>query len=181
MKILLAMDAEAVALWSPAVREDAVHTVLRDDLAMYLVHELEVVRAECTRDPQIPIGPVTSRFALGGHRDPIRVRGLDVIARGMRVRSRDDAHAQRTASGEQRAKWVALAQPLAAVVERDLRRVVGDNAACAQCGGVRVQRLEVIEPERWIEMPRIVFDERQLNPAHRSIEPALCDAGVAGP
>ena len=52
LEVLLAVHAVTVAaLRRPAVGEDPVDLVARDDLAMHLIHELEVVGAERARDP----------------------------------------------------------------------------------------------------------------------------------
>ena len=58
------------------------------------------------------------------------------------------------------------------MVQRHLGRVVGDDAAGAERGGVGVQPPEVVEPELRVEAARIVLDQRQLHPAHRPVEPA---------
>ena len=59
LEVLHAVHTEAVAaLRRPPVREDAVHLVHRDDLAVDLIHELEVVGTERARDPEIGVGPV---------------------------------------------------------------------------------------------------------------------------
>ena len=65
-EVLLTVDAIAVpALRGPAVCEDAVHGVLRYDFAVHAVDEVEVVRAERARNPQLGIGPVAARLSIG--------------------------------------------------------------------------------------------------------------------
>ena len=101
------------------------------------------------------------------------MRGPHVVARRVRIGAGDDVHAERSGS-RRRARRTGsdVAEPGAAVMQRHLGRVIGDDAAGAERGGVGVQALEVVEPELRIEAPRIVLDERQLHPAHRPIEPA---------
>ena len=96
---------------------------------MHLVHELEVVGAQGAGHPQLGIRPVTAGLAFGGHRDPVRVCRPHLLARRMRVGARDYAHPERAAARDQRAERIASGQPRAAMVQRDLGRVVGDDAA----------------------------------------------------
>ena len=48
-----------------------------------------------------------------------------------------------------------------------------------------MRALEVVEPERRVEVYRVVFDQGELRPAHRAIDPARgrggCEVGVGGP
>jgi hypothetical protein len=113
------------------------------------------------------------RLAVTGRRDPIGLSGAHLVADSVGIRARNHLHAQRTASRDERPEWIAVAKPRAAVMQRNLGRVVGDDAAGAERGGVGVQPPEVVEPEPRIEASGIVLDERQLHPAHRPIEPAV--------
>ena len=181
LEVLLAVNAVAVAaLRRPAVGEDAVNLVLRHDLAMDAVHEVEVVRPERAGHPEIGIRPVPQRRAVARRRDPVGVGGAHLVADGVRIGTRDDLHALRAAARDQRPERIAVAKPCAAMVQRNLGRVVGDDAAGAQRGSVGVKPAEVVEPELRIEAPGIVLDQRQLHPAHRPIEPALCSDGRCG-
>ena len=63
------------------------------------------------------------------------------------------------------------------MMQRHLRRVVGDDPSRTQSGGIGVHPLEVVEPELRIELPGIVFDQRQLHPPHRLVEPTHAAAG----
>ena len=110
-------------------------------------------------------------------RNPVRVRRLHLLAHRVRIGPRHHVHVERAASRHQRAEGIGPAQPGAAMVERHFRRVVGDNAAGAERRGVGVKAAEVIDPELRIETAGIVFDQRQLHPTHRSIEPTLQRAG----
>ena len=105
------------------------------------------------------------------HRDPVRVRRLHVVVGGVRVGAGDDDHAEPPAAGDELAEHVAVAQPRAAVVERNLRRVVGHAAAGAQAGRVGVGAPEVVEPEADVELRRVVLDQGELRPAHRAGDP----------
>ena len=65
-------------------------------------------------------------------------------------------------------------------------RVIGDAAAGAKAGRVGVRAAEVVEPERGVEVAGIVFDQRELRPAHGAIDPtwrdgdrlSRCDEGI---
>ena len=116
---------------------------------------------------------MTARLAVARDRDPVGMRGAHVLSRRVRIRAREHVHAERAAARGERAERIALAQPLAAVVQRDRRGVVRDDAARAERGGVRVKAAEIIEPELRVEAAGIVFDQRELHPAHRPIEPAV--------
>src|SRR3954463_16462225 len=99
LEIALTVDAIAVAtLRRPPVRENPVDLVARHDLAVDLVHELEVVRAERAGDPELRVRPVTPRSPVAGDRDPVGMRGANVVTGGMRVGSREHAHAHGAAA-----------------------------------------------------------------------------------
>src|SRR5207342_1520278 len=85
--------------------------------------------------------------------------------------ARDHYHAEAPAAGDELAEDVPLAEPGAPVMERHRGGVVGDAAAGAQADGVRARALEVVEPERDVELDGIVLDERELGPAHRLVDP----------
>ena len=173
LEVLPAVHAVAVAsLRRPPVREDAVDLVPGHDLAVHLVHELEVVRAECARDPELGVRPVAHRFAVAVHRNPVRMGLSDLVADRVRVRPRHDVHLHRPAALDQLAERIARAQPRAPVMEGDLGRVIRHDPAGTQRGGVGVQPAEIVEPEGRVEAPGIVFDQGQLNPSHRPVEPA---------
>ncbi len=155
----------------PAVDEDAVHPVAGHDLPLHLGHELEVVGAQAAGDPHLRRGPVAAGPPVFVHRDPVRVRRLHVVVGGVRIGAGDDHHPELATPGDELAEHVAAAQPRAAVVEGDLGRVVGDAAAGAQAGGVGVRALEVVEPERDVELHRVVLDQGELRPAHRLVDP----------
>ena len=139
---------------------------------MDAVHELEVVGTERARHPEVGVGPVPQRRAGPGDGNPVGMRLPHVVAHRVRIRARDDAHAERAAAGDERAERIRLTQPRAAMVQRDRGRVVGDDAAGAERGGVGVEPAEVVEPELRVEAAGVVLDERELHPAHRPIEPA---------
>ena len=171
-EVRLAVLAITHARAGPAVAEDAVDLVEGDDLPGDLGHELEVVGAERTGDPQLRIRPVLAPAPLGVHGDPVRMRVVDVLMCGVRIGARDDVHPELATAGDEFAERVAIAKEPAAMVERDLRRVVGHATAGRQAGRVGVGALEVVEPELRVVLAGIVLDERQLCPPHRLVVPA---------
>ena len=107
LEIRLAVHAVAVAaLRRPSVREDAVHAVLRDDLAVHGVHEVEVVRPERARDPQLRIRPMAARLAVGVDRDPVGMRRPHLVTHRVRVGPRDHVHLHTPASSDERAERI---------------------------------------------------------------------------
>src|SRR5208283_2114518 len=52
-------------------------------------HEIEIVRPKSARDPQLRRHPMPARLAVGGHGDPIRMRGLHVIVGRVRIGAGD--------------------------------------------------------------------------------------------
>ena len=64
------------------------------------------------------------------------------------------------------------------MVERNLGRVIRDDPSGAERCRISVKTPEVVEPELRVEAAGIVFDERELDPPHRPVEPA--GAAVAG-
>ncbi len=89
----------------------------------------------------------------------------------MRIGSRDHYHSQLAATGRQIAERVAVAEPLRAVMQRNLRRVERHAAAGAQARGIGVRPAEVIEPEVDVELSGVVLHQGKLRPSHRMIEP----------
>ncbi len=166
-----AMLAVAHAGTVPAVDEEAVHAVAGHDLPLHLGHELEVVGPQAAGDPHLRRGPVAPGFAVGVHRDPVGVRRLHVVVGGVGIGAGDDDHAEPPTAGDELAQHVAVAQPRAAVVKGDPGRVVGDTATGAEAGGVGMRAAEVVQPERDVELRRLVFDQCQLRPAHRPVDP----------
>ena len=93
-------------------------------------------------NPQLGVRPVPTRLPVLVDGNPVRMRLPHLIARRVRVGARDDVHAHRAASRHERAERIAVAKPGAAMVQRHLRRIVGDDSAGAQCGGVGMQPVE---------------------------------------
>ena len=112
------------------------------------------------------------RVACPRDRDPVGMRDAHLVAHGVRIRASDDAHAESAASDHELAEGIGLPEPRAAVVQRHLGRIVRDDSAGAERGGIGVEAAEVVEPELRVEPAGVVLDERQLHPAHRSVEPA---------
>jgi hypothetical protein len=84
---------------------------------------------------------------------------------------RDHDHPELAATGDEFPEHIAVAEESAAVVERHLGGVVGNASARAEADGVGVDSFEVIEPELGIEFAGIVFDQGQLRPTHRFVDP----------
>ena len=101
------------------------------------------------------------------------MRRLHVVTRGMRIGARDDVHVERTAARDESTEGIGITKPGTAMVQRHVGRIVRDDSACTQRRRVRVQALEVIEPEMRIESSGIVLDERELYPAHGPVEPTV--------
>src|SRR5207248_1304707 len=131
----------------------------------------EIVRAEAAGDPHFRRGPVAAWLAVGFDRDPIRMRGLHVVVGGVWISAGNHDHAKFAAAGDEFTEWVAIAEPLAAMVKRNFGRVISDAAAGAQANGVGARAFEIIEPELRIEFGGIVFDQSELGPAHWFIGP----------
>jgi hypothetical protein len=119
-------------------------------------------------------------LARGRLRNPVRVRPPHVVTHRMRIGARHDVHVQRATAGDERAERIAGAEPVAPMVKGNVCRVIRHDAARAQRRRVGVQAPEVIEPEPRVEVAWIVFDERQLHPAHRTIEPPGLRLGCDG-
>ena len=170
-EMLAAMLAITHAGTVPTIDENGVHLVARHDFALHLGHKLEVVRAEAARDPQLRRRPVPARLAARVHRDPSRMRVMDVVVSRMRVRAGEDDHAELATTGDQIAERILVAEPLTAMVERHLGRVIRDAAAGAQTNRVRACALEIVEPELRIELAGVILDECELRPTHRSVCP----------
>jgi hypothetical protein len=111
--------------------------------------------------------------ARGIDGDPIRMRIVHVLMRRVRIGARNHDHVQLPAAEHQFAERVTLAEPLAAIMQRNFRRVIGDASTRAEAGGIGMGALEIIKPEAGIVLARIVFDQRQLRPAHRPVEPRI--------
>src|SRR5260370_20258809 len=156
----------------PTIAEDSVHFVIGCNFAGDVGHELEVVRAEGTRDPELGLGPVAPLAALGIYGDPIGMGIVDVLMGGMRIGSGDDVHPEFPAAIHHFAEAITIAEELAPIVERDLGGIEGDASATGEAGGIGVNALEVVEPEVGIVVAGIVLGEAHLGPAHRLVIPA---------
>ena len=159
-KILTAVLAVAHAAARPTIGEDAVRHVPAHDLFMHSGHELEVVGTEGACFPVAGIGRMPDRVAVRVHPDPVRVRVINPLPARVRIGPGDDVHAHCAAAGKQVAKGVAGAEPRAALLQRNLRRVKRHHTARAQAGRVGVNAVEVVEPELRIVVAGIVLDKR---------------------
>ncbi len=176
-EVPLAVLAVTHAGAGPSVAEDPVHLVQGNDLLGDLGHELEIVWTEGASHPEVRVGPVPSFLAIRLHRDPVGMRIVDVLMDRVRVGARDDHHVQLAAPGHQIAECISAAEPLTAVVQRDLRRIIRHASARAEAGGIGVGALEVVQPEVEIVRARIVLHQRQLRPAHGPVEPVVRRGG----
>ena len=171
LEILAAMFAITLAGPVPAIDKNAVHTVARHDLLLDCGHELKIVRTQRARHPHLRRRPMAARPALRVHGDPIWVRGLNVIIGGVRVGAHEDDQAQFAAAGNQFAQHVAVAQPGAAMVKWNLRRIIRHATAAAEANGVGVGAPEIIQPEGGVELAGVVLHQGELRPAHRFVHP----------
>ena len=135
------MLAVAHARAAPSIGENAVDLVHGHDLADHAGHELEVVGAERAGYPGGRHRPMAARLAVGFHGDPVRMCVEDILVRGVRIHARDDVHAEFAAAGHHFAKRVAVAEELAAVVQRNLSRIEGHASARAEADRVGVNPL----------------------------------------
>ena len=94
-----------------------------------------------------------------------------VVAHRVRIGARDHVHTEGAAAGDERAEWIGLTEPCAAMMQWDRSRIVGDDPARAERCSIGVEAAEVVEPELRVEAAWVVLDERELYPAHRPIEP----------
>ena len=99
----------------------------------------------------------------------MRIGGI--LVDGVRIDARHHVHAELARAIDQRAERVGVADELAHVVQRHLARVVGDVAAGAEAGRVRLRALEDVDPECRVELDRIVLGQGQLGPARRRLVP----------
>ena len=161
--------ADAVAL--PAVGEDRVDVVVAGDLLEHLRHELEVVVGVGAGHPDFGEGPVAPLVAVLVDGDPLGMRVGRVLVDGVGIDARHHVHAELARARDQRPEGIAVADVLAHVVERHLARVVGDVAAGAEAGRVRLRALEDVDPLLGIELDRVVLGKGQLGPARRRLVP----------
>jgi len=114
---------------------------------------------------------VLALAAFGVDGDPIGVGVVYILMRRVRIGPADHVHAEFAAACDEVTKRVHIAEILAAIVERNLGRIVRDAAAGGEASGVGMRAAEVVQPERRIVLAGIVFDKRQLRPTHGSAVP----------
>src|SRR6266702_2412862 len=166
IEVFAAVLAVAIAGAVPAVHEDAVGVVAGHDLFVHGGHEFEVVRAEGAGDPHLRRGPVTARISLGVYCDAVWVRGLGVVIGCVRIGADEHRHAKFAAAGDEFAEHVAIVEPGAAVMKRNLGGIVSDATSTAETDAVGARALEVVEPEGGVEVGWIVLDQCELRPTH---------------
>src|SRR4051812_7288929 len=99
------------------------------------------------------------------------MRGLRIIIGRVGIGPRDYSHTELATAGDQFAEHIAIAEPRAAMMKRNLRGIIRDAAATAEAHRVGFRPREIIEPEREVEAARVVFDEGELRPTHRLVDP----------
>ncbi len=134
-------------------------------------HEFEVVRTIRACHPHLRRRPVATRIALGIHRDPVGMRRLRVVIRRVRIGADKHRHIQLAAPRDQFTQHIAIPKPDAAMVKRNLGRIVRNAPASTQTDAVRSRAFEVVQPESQIKMCGIIFNQRELRPAHRLCSP----------
>ena len=114
---------------------------------------------------------MTPRFSIRSDGDPIRMSLTDAVPCRVRIGARDNRHIHLSTSANQVAKWIGLAKPCTAMVQRDGCGIVRDDTPCAQTNPVGVNTFEIIQPKIRIEPAGIVFHKDQLSPTHWAVEP----------
>src|SRR2546422_6483117 len=146
------MFAIAHAGTVPPIDENPIHAVASDNLLLYLSHELKVVGAMRAGDPHLRRCPMTALVTARINCYPIRMRVVHVIISGMRIGASDDNHTKVSTAGDQLSEWIGVAQPLTAMMERNLRGIVRNASSRAQANGVRPGAPEIVEPELRLEL-----------------------------
>ena len=165
-EVLDAVDAVADAFAVPTVVKEAVGAVAGHDFLVNRGHELEVVGAVGAGEPHVGHGPVGTGMAFGVDGDPVGMGGFGIVPGGVGIGADEHGHAELAAAGNEIAEAVAIAEPGAAMVEGNLGGVVGDAASAADAGALGAGALKVVEPEMGVVVDGIVFDQRELEPAH---------------
>ena len=111
-------------------------------------------------------------------RDPVRMRHLRVLVRSVRIGTNQHRHTQLATTRDEFAQNIPVIEPCAAMMKRNLRRIVCNAAPAAEAHAVGACPLEVVEPERRIEVSGVVFHQSELRPAHRLRGPRWIDCGT---
>ncbi len=132
MEVLLAVLAVTHARSCPSIGEDAIHHVLRHDFLMDRGHELKVVGSQGAGEPEVRIRSVLALLAVLIDRQPVWMRVVNILMASVRVGAGNDIHAQFPAAMRYVAEGIHISQPLAAVVQGNLRGVKSDAPAGIQ-------------------------------------------------
>src|SRR5207253_9118867 len=89
----------------------------------------------------------------------------------MRISACNHYHSKFARTGDEVAERVTLFQPLAAVMQGDAGRVVGNTATGAEADRIGLCSLEVFKPEAGIELAWVILNQGNLRPAHRFVNP----------
>src|SRR4051812_33875782 len=110
------------------------------------------------------------------------MRIANVLMYRVRVGSRDHIHSEIAAAFHHLTKGIPVAEPFAAIVHRNLSWIERDASSGAQASSIGVNPAEIVKPEIWIVISRIVFYKGHLRPTHRPVIPSgLCGRLTLGP
>src|SRR6185503_6423157 len=156
-EVFLAVFAIAKPAAGPTIAEDPVHPVQTHDFPVHFGHELEVVRTQRAGYPKLRVCPVTALPTFSVHGNPVRMSVMNFLPRGMWVRPRQDVHVLLSAPLQQFTEWIGILHPGAAMMKRNLRRIISHDSASAETGRIRMGPFEIVQPELWIVLAWIVF------------------------
>ena len=105
---------------------------IRHDFFMHGGHELEVVGPQSARKPEILVGWMPDLVAVLVNHEPIRVRIINVLVTGMRIRPGHDIHAQFAARRGNVPKSVHVSGATCCGNAAALGRVEGDASAALE-------------------------------------------------
>ena len=105
---------------------------------------------------------------------------MHVVVGSMRIGARNYNHSKFARAGDEFTERIGLAEPLATMVERNFSGIVSNAATGTETDSVRPCFLEIIEPEMRIKLTWIVFNQRELGPAHGAVEPFRRIGGGGG-
>lgn len=117
----------------------------------------------------MPSGP-----AIGFDGHPIRMGVKNVLMDCMRIGAGNNNHAVFSATVYEFSKQVAVAKPDATMMQRNIGRVVGNNATGAETDRIGMCLCKVIQPELLVIVLDIIFCQRQRDQRMgRSNQPAF--------
>ena len=174
MKVRPAGGTVADAVPRPAVAEDRIQLIARHHLLVDCGHKVKIVGTQGAGDPAIWVGPMMARFTFAIHRSPFGMRVKGILANRMGIAASHHHHPQRATAPHQLAKGITITQPRAAIMIGNLGWVIGGVATGAETSGISFDPLKIIKPKVEIIVARIIFNQGELRPAHRAVEPSRC-------